>query len=426
MSFEAMLGREMSDGELTNLLANGRIRVEDSMPTQRAKEFAATIMQQNMDRVSKYDAIAEENQLDRDKFTEAKDQADKEWNRLNLNIAQEFGLNDNDFRNSMWDLDQRLTDIFFKEDLTEGERVQLREDAVNSVINRFTEKYPESQGAFLQAMDQYNALWGDKQRAIAMQFGLEADQFDRANKQADQQEERSASVWASVFNEGSIRDYSSEETADKTNDSTWLMESRRWASDNPQFTTFRNDINDWAKDLGFHLGELNIRPPGDPSIGPGIYTPGSLVSEIWQTASTSQKDQLYSIFQDFADGKLMNDVILQENLEGYFNSALTPDGDHKADGKIAGEPARATVARPYFKLKAIDRDWFTDLEPNEQNAIMQLIGGSNMAPERSEGTGGWGNFLKNIGNTIGTTVAYYGVRSRFNTDDDIVEDEGIN
>ena len=53
MSFGAMLGREITGAELTNLLANGRIRVDDNMPTQKAKEFAATLMQQNMERVSK-------------------------------------------------------------------------------------------------------------------------------------------------------------------------------------------------------------------------------------------------------------------------------------------------------------------------------------------------------------------------------------
>ena len=44
MSFEAMLGREMTEGEMTSLLANGKLKVDDNMPTQRAKEFAATLM----------------------------------------------------------------------------------------------------------------------------------------------------------------------------------------------------------------------------------------------------------------------------------------------------------------------------------------------------------------------------------------------
>ena len=383
-SFEAMIGRSLTDSEMVSLMSNGKIRIEDNMPTQRAREFAATITQQNMDRISQYDAIAESNGLDRDKFTDAKDRADRDWARTNLEVAEEFGLDNNTFRNSMWDLDQRLSKIFFNEDYTEVERDRQRRNAINDVARDY---FPGEQGAFLQAKDQYDVLYGDRERAVATAFGLDAQTFARANKQADIQEERASAVWASAFNNASVRDYSKVDGGGKI-DSTWLAESKRWSPDNSQFITFKNGIDDWADSvLPMQLATLNIKPPGDPSIGPGIYTPASIVSELMQAASVEQKDQLYSIFQDFADGRLMNDSILEENLLSYITSAYTPDGDHKLSGaKASGDgQIQATKERPFFKLKAIDRNWFQSLSATEQTAMMSLISGSNFSPDRSAG-----------------------------------------
>ena len=383
-SFEAMIGRSLTDSEMVSLMSNGKIRIEDNMPTQRAREFAATITQQNMDRISQYDAIAESNGLDRDKFTDAKDRADRDWARTNLEVAEEFGLDNNTFRNSMWDLDQRLSKIFFNEDYTEVERDRQRRNAINDVARDY---FPGEQGAFLQAKDQYDVLYGDRERAVATAFGLDAQTFARANKQADIQEERASAVWASAFNNASVRDYSKVDGGGKI-DSTWLAESKRWSPDNSQFITFKNGIDDWADSvLPMQLATLDIKPPGDPSIGPGIYTPASIVSELMQAASVEQKDQLYSIFQDFADGRLMNDSILEENLLSYITSAYTPDGDHKLSGaKASGDgQIQATKERPFFKLKAIDRNWFQSLSATEQTAMMSLISGSNFSPDRSAG-----------------------------------------
>ena len=403
MSFEAMLGRSITDDEMTNLMSNGRIKVDDNMPTQRAKEFAATITQQNMDRISQYDAIAESNGLDRDKFTDAKERADREWARTNLEVAEEFGLDNNTFRNSMWDLDQRLSKIFFNTDYTESERDLARRSAINDVSRLY---FPDEQGSFLQAKDQYDILYGDRERAIAAAFGMDGETFARANKQADEQEERASAVWASAFNSASVRDYSKVDGGGKV-DKSWLAESKRWNADNSQFITFRNEIDDWADNvLPVQLASLDIKAPGDSSIGPGIYTPAAIVSELMQSASKEEKDQLYDIFQDFADGRLMNDSILEENLVSYITSAYSPDGDHKLSGaRVSGDGTiQATKERPFFKLKAIDRDWFQSLTDTEQTAMMSLINGSNFSPEREAGGV---SALSSVGRAFGIGVGAY-------------------
>jgi hypothetical protein len=403
MSFEAMLGRSITNDEMTNLMSNGRIKVDDNMPTQKAREFAATITQQNMDRISQYDAIAESNGLDRDKFTDAKDRADKDWARTNLEVAEEFGLDNNTFRNSMWDLDQRLSKIFFNEDYTEVERDMQRRNAINDVSRLY---FPDEQGSFLQAKDQYDVLYGDRERAVAAAFGMDGETFARANRQADIQEERASSVWASAFNNASIRDYSKPDGGGEI-DKSWLVESKRWNADNSQFITFRNGVDDWADSvLSVQIASLDIKAPGDSSMGPGIYTPASIVSELMQAASKEEKNQLYTIFQDFADGRLMNDTILEENLLSYITSAYSPDGDHKLSGaRVSGDGTiKATKERPFFKLKAIDRNWFQSLTETEQTAMMSLINGSNFSPEREAGGV---SALSSIGRAFGIGAGAY-------------------
>ena len=408
MSFEAMLGREMSDGELNNLLANGRISVEDSMPTQRAKEFAATVMQQNMDRVSKYDAIAEENQLDRDKFTEAKDQADKEWNRLNLQVAEEFGLDQNTFRNSMWDLDQRLSKIFFNEEYTEVERDKARRGAINAVGKAY---FPDQQGAFLQAKDQYDVLYGDRERAVANAFGMDAETFSRASRQADTQEQRYLDVWTSLLAEV--------ETEMMNADSEWrkqyegdsdalqgLMDTARdiyifgpvMAAAFPDREVKATEIDfSWEGDFNqAWLGGIEevIKSLGERTAG--LYVPGAEINPSQATswfldyAPEATLEALKEAFSlNLAPGAIQNEDTLRRNLYSYFGALKkAPEGER---------PGR-------FSVSYMPGDWFGKQDKEIQSAIMALLGTTNFSPERSQPGG---SALSSIGTLIGAGVGGY-------------------
>jgi|TARA_R110001583_G_scaffold769_3_gene7154 hypothetical protein len=452
MSFEAMLGRSITDDEMTNLMSNGRIKVDDNMPTQRAREFAATITQQNMDRISQYDAIAESNGLDRDKFTDAKERADREWSRINLEVAKEFGLDDNTFRNSMWDLDQRLSKIFFNEDYTEVERDKQRRNAINDVSRLY---FPDEQGSFLQAKDQYDILYGDRERAVAAAFGMDANTFARANKQADTQESRMLNVWSSLLADvetetmdadSEWRKKYEEEMAgdtgkiqgawDKLREMPWytpgiglfnaVFPTRPRDTTSIDFTWDGEYNQTWLTGIGGSISqvegmdqifqrlnpdpvffdtstsELTVVPFGTPGAEPQGADPGAepailridpdeAVTLFLDKASQSDIDNINEAFSvSLPPGALHNENTLKRNLKSYFTA-------------VRDAPEGAGI-RP-FDVSYTPGDWFGRLDPTIQTGIMSLLGTTNFSPERAAGGT---SALSSIGALLGTGLgAYY-------------------
>ena len=428
MSFEAMLGREMTEGEMTSLLANGKLKVDDNMPTQRAKEFAATLMQQNMDRVSRYDAIAEEKQLDRDKFTEAKDQADKEWRRVNLQVAEEFGLDNNMFRNSMWDLDQRLSKIFFNEDYTEVERDRARRGAINDVARAY---FPDSQGAFLQAKDQYDVLYGDRERAVANAFGMDAETFSRANRQADQQEQRYLDVWTSLLADvepvkiPAQAEYNFADNAPAEMDNKerfgWLTSRIKAVApiagkikfeldkNNPGGFTEETDTS-WEGELNqYYLAGLNevflqvdgmdeFMSPVEVEVGgiaisiPGGrgFSPDQAVDSFFNNASNEQLNKMEDAFlAKLPTTAIQTDGDLRRNLRAYLQAVSeAPEGEGPAP----------------FAIQYTEGDWFGKQPQEIQSAVMSLLGTTNFSPERAQGGG---SALRSIGALLGAGIGAY-------------------
>ena len=403
-SFEAMIGRSLTDSEMVSLMSNGKIRIEDNMPTQRAREFAATITQQNMDRISQYDAIAESNGLDRDKFTDAKDRADRDWARTNLEVAEEFGLDNNTFRNSMWDLDQRLSKIFFNEDYTEVERDRQRRNAINDVSRLY---FPDEQGAFLQAKDQYDILYGDRERAVATAFGMDGETFARANRQADTQEARMLNVWSSLL--------ADVETETMEADSDWRRQYEQEMSDPDKqsvmdrargipiigrgigFLFPERDITDTAIDFTWDgefnqallsgIGETITAVEGMDQIlgaievdvggikismpaGAGL-DPANAVEVFLANASESDIANVNEAFNlSLPAGAIQNDDTLRRNLMSYFTAVRdAPDGEGPGP----------------FDMSYTPGDWFGRLDPTVQSGIMSLLGTANFSPERSAG-----------------------------------------
>jgi len=64
-SFEAMMGRAITDNELMSLAGGGDVTIE-GVPTLEARRFAAEVTNQTLDRMNQYAAIAAQNELDRD------------------------------------------------------------------------------------------------------------------------------------------------------------------------------------------------------------------------------------------------------------------------------------------------------------------------------------------------------------------------
>jgi hypothetical protein len=310
------------------------------MPTQRAREFAATITQQNMDRISQYDAIAESNGLDRDKFTDAKERADKDWARTNLEVAEEFGLDNNTFRNSMWDLDQRLSKIFFNEDYTEVERDRARRGAINDVSRLY---FPDEQGSFLQAKDQYDVLYGDRERAVATAFGMDAQTFARANKQADIQEKRFLDVWESLLSDVAENSFTLDIKASTTRGTDMYMEG---------YAGFQTDLMQV-----FSSHSYDPSNEGDSQ---------AMVLDFYQNASDENKDQVRALVETMWPEMSFTEENLKASMEGFFRAAIYQTKDS-------------------WDIKFQEEDWFSQLKGDEQSALMSLLGTTNFSAERAAG-----------------------------------------
>ena len=393
MSFSAMLGRDITDGELNSLIANGRINVEDNMPTQKAKEFAATIMQQNMDRISKYDAIAAENGLDRDKFNDAKERADKEWNRINLEVAEQYGLDSNRFRNAMWNLDQRLTDVFFNPDLTEEQRIQQREDAINNVIISYGYQDRQEQGAFLQAKDQYDLLYGDRERAIATAFGIDGDAFARASRQADAQESRMLNVWASLV---------SDKSGELLTDMPRLGE---------RYDTFFSDITDLLNSgykIEFKRDAAGKILPITDDEGEMITTPVTVGEGPWFPPVHGMDFSQATVYAQTFISNPKNSAVVESIRERFELEYGLLFPDEELSLALATNIADVTPTRrptEPMNIKGVKKDWFSLLTATEQEAIMSLISGSNFSPEREAGGV---SALSSIGRAFGIGIGAVG------------------
>ena len=80
---------------------------------------------------------------------------------------------------------------------------------------------------------------------------------------------------------------------------------------------------------------------------------------MFDNATPEQLSDLQSRFERWGGG-IMPDHLLRENFVNYLTAR--------------------NAGRNRFDLKLIRRDWFTQLSNEEQNAILQLIGASGLAP----------------------------------------------
>jgi len=180
--FLAMMGREATDEELITLLNGNLLEIEEGMPTLEARGMASNIMSQNMERFAKYGAIAEENGLNRDQFQAAVRESDRQWNRLTLNVADEFGLDNNTFRMAIHNRNN----------------MRLRGKEESQIDDWLRLKFGDDFGAFLRAEDAFDQAFGYQQSEIARANNFEDEQWEQAKHQADLHEQKVESTWTGI------------------------------------------------------------------------------------------------------------------------------------------------------------------------------------------------------------------------------------
>ena len=403
-SFEGAVGRAPTQEELDRLMTGQSIEIE-SMPTLEARLAAAEITQQNMERFAKYNSIAEDNKLQRDEFELAKDQDDRNWNITTGNIAGEFGLSQTSFAAAQYEIDKYANALFFGvneegEAYTPAERSALLADFKEATAQQY---FPSNQTAFIQASNLFDTTIGNQRRETALKFGLDADNYNRASKQADQAEERFQSTWASLIS-----------NQDRGATGSILLSGK----------TLSQSYND--------EGELAIEINNSPSpeIINEVYRKGympvltvanSLYGDKFPMTETDEGFKSdYSALTPMMIERIADSIITEENYQSYYDrvySFIQQDYGHSIviDDEVVrakivdvldamqkgGSPAN--IEAGWRKAVGIGNTWWKDMGDSQREAVMAMLGFS-VAREQQNNNG---SIWSTIGNIVGTGVGLY-------------------
>ena len=313
-SFESMMGRAPTGAELASIL-EGQSVTTDGVPTLESRQLASDISQQEMERSAKYSQLANELDLDVNKFTRATEEADRQWNTLTGNVAEEFGLENGPYQAAKYSLDNQINQLFFDPNLTPAERtsetIRLTSDAAQAAYPDDVDK----QNRFIQASERFDNMFGDSLRAQAAAQGMEADTFNRAYRQAQEQEDRLLQTWASIL---------SDEAAQKA------------------VSLSIDDASDVWNEFFTVSTKYEIMGRGD-----GVETAARYMDQ----ASSQEIDSLRRrIEHDF------NIIIDDRNLERTIASMV--------DANASGEE---------FRLYGLNPTWFANVNQEKVQAVMSLL-----------------------------------------------------
>ena len=210
-SFSAMTGQQITLDQL-KAIADGEDLMVEGMPTLESRQIATAITMQNLDRMNKYAAIADENDLELERFETAKDQADRQWYLTIGDVSATFSLDNDAFRDAKYQYDKMFDPLSAdpnkngtnNPDLIHAATEKAREIYLSSSgvafgDERYDEINQEFQERWSQANDVFDNTHANQLKDIARQNKFEEDKFRRANEQADMQEEKYEEVWGALM-----------------------------------------------------------------------------------------------------------------------------------------------------------------------------------------------------------------------------------
>lgn len=194
-AFELQMGRPPRSEELYGILQGGKVKVEGS-PTLAAKQLAANISAQDMDRAADMSKFAKANGLEVKKFEEAIRRYDQEFLRTGAQIAHQNQLDQAQFNLALTEFQERKRAAQAQEGF-DDRRVAAIEDEV-------AEKYGLARDQFMTANRQWQQEFNQRARQIAIDNDFRQDQFDEAVRQYQNAEDKRTDVW-----DGIVGDYKS-------------------------------------------------------------------------------------------------------------------------------------------------------------------------------------------------------------------------
>tara|TARA_R110000824_G_scaffold57612_13_gene156691 strand:- start:225 stop:4706 length:4482 start_codon:yes stop_codon:yes gene_type:complete len=446
--FEAMTAEIPTDEQLMSIIRGEKVQVA-SMPTLEARTAGAEIMLQNMERMSKYDAIASTYELDFEKFNAAQKEADLSWKATILDVVGMLGFDQIDgheitseaFRLAKNELDGFTNAIYFNNQLTPAQRETAIADYLAVVIEKhFSPKYAAD---FIRANDQFDRLYGDMERQIAMSFEMETENFHIASRQVELEEARLASAWGALWaHDGSLlnkvpvglSNYGHNWEKNPGNVNTkWGPKDQPYpitASLFQQSSTDRNDPSKleytpdfmriktriWdvvmagmAEDTSFDEITDNIEYDGaakELAYKEKFFKGGNEYGMMQYFFNVASHDEIRNTQADFewliGGAYTFDDNQLRDTVRSLFEhmNGETPNYTNEHTITNAIVPSEFDRRPTLFNIYATDRNWWSNMESDERTAIMQLLSGAGFTPERDKG----GSWLNSVGNIIGHGV----------------------
>ena len=383
-SFAAMMGREPTNDEI-NAISIGKSITVEGKPTLKARELASTVLQQDMERTSKYAAIAGQLGLDTLKFTQAQTESDRQWNLSIGDVAGTVGFDAAQaatFQTAKYVLDGEINTVFFDTTLTAAQRTTkitaLIERAANTfaggvlVDGKFVGGDATLKAAFLQASTLFDTQFGNKQNQIARALGIDADTWATSQRQIAVAEDRQLAVWGSLIAGA---------------DAIVSYGSTRIPKDLGILPIIRNDLLGLMSEFGFQEAFLTS------------VSAASVVDDMFKRATPAQMDELSRIFTVLdstpgvgakdKDGNSIDLIFsteqLRQNLVSFIRGGNTTRGMY---------------------VSGTRRDWVTKLDANTRESLFGMLNVTTTA-ERQSGSllGSLFNMMGNVVGTVGGTVA---------------------
>ena len=183
--FTAMTGREPTDEELNALSSAGTVNVMGA-PTLEAKRLASTVSQANMDRAVSYKQIATQEGLDYAKIKQLDDQADREWQRITLDVASQIGADPSSWQSAVQAYEQALRD---------GLDPDTALTKAHTASRHPTTGAPMEMGDLNRGISIWTRDFGSSNEQLRRSFEMQEDQFARTIDGLSRQEERENAVW---------------------------------------------------------------------------------------------------------------------------------------------------------------------------------------------------------------------------------------
>ena len=350
-SFAAMMGREPTNAEI-NTISTGKSVTVEGKPTLKARELAATVTQQDMERTSKYAAIAGQLNLDTNKFTQAQTESDRQWNLSIGEVAETVGFAAADatrFQTAKYGLDSQINALFFDSSKSAAEKTAAATKLIETAASNFAHGNAALKAQFLQANTLFDRAFGDKQNQIARGLGVDAETWATAQRQTQTTEDRQLSVWGSLL----------------ANVTPSVITTTAESISLPYFTTLVAGVNGAIGDMALGMTPSQIQNA----------SPEALVNAIFERATADQLEQLRVAFETYTPELLYPGNYLRRTLTAYLKSSKD---------NFSG-----------FSLMGITRSWITTLSDETRTALLSMVSATSSAERQS------GSLLGSLGRAVG-------------------------